>query len=252
MKTTIRINPAHESLRAYLERIPTTFEHDGREIYHDRNVIKVLCAPDGTELNVKRYCVPKGPNRLVYSLGIRKPKGLRAFRYPKRLLAADIDTPEPIAYIEQREGGLLGFSYLVTQQCDYEHTLKDVANAEPATYEPLAKALGRYTALMHAQHILHCDYSPGNVLYHVDDKGKYHFSLVDINRMRFGHVGRKQGCLNFIRLWGPKRFIELLVHTYAEARGFDADACVAYVMEKRRNFWLRCGKKHRVLFKREL
>ncbi len=252
MKTTLRINPKHEALRAFLGTIPTVFDHEGREIYRDRNVIKVLTAPDGTELNVKRYCVPKGPNRLVYSLGIRKPKGLRAFRYPQRLLAADIETPEPVAYIEERQRGLLGFSYLVSMQCPYEHTLKDVGNAEDGTYEELAETFGRFTAWMHDRDILHRDYSPGNVLYHVDEKGHHHFALVDINRMHFGPVGQRRGCLNFIRLWGPKRFIELAVRSYAETRGFDADECVAYALRKRRKFWLRYGKKHRVLFKLEL
>lgn len=252
MKTTITVNPKYESLRAFLERIPTVFEHEGREIYNDRNIIKVLDAPNGTALNVKRYCVPKGPNRLVYSLGIRKPKGLRAFRYPQRLLAASIDTPEPVAYIEERRGGLLGYSFFISLQCSYEHTLKDVGNAEPGTYEALAEALGRFTASMHDKQLMHRDYSPGNVLYHVDADGHYHFSLVDINRMHFGSVDQRHGCLNFIRLWGPKRFFELLVRAYAEARGFDSDACVAFALERRRQFWTRYGKKHRVMFNLEL
>ncbi|HBN47057.1 MAG TPA: aminoglycoside phosphotransferase [Prevotella sp.] len=252
MKTTLRINPKYEALRAFVERIPSLFDHEGREIYRDRNVIKVMTAPDGTALNVKRYCVPKGPNRLVYSLGIRKPKGLRAFLYPQRLLPVGIDTPEPVAYIEERHTGLLGLSFFVSLQCDYEHTLKDVGNAEEGSYEALAKALGQFTASMHDRHVMHRDYSPGNVLYHVDTEGHYHFSLVDINRMHFGPVGERQGCLNFIRLWGPKRFFELLVRAYAEARGLDADACVAFALEKRRRFWIRYGKKHRILFKLEL
>ncbi len=252
MKTTITVNPKYEPLRAFLERIPTVFEHEGREIYNDRNVIKVLDTPNGTVLNVKRYCVPKGPNRLVYSLGIRKPKGQRAFRYPQRLLAAGIDTPEPVAYIEERRRGLLGFSFFISLQCSYEHTLKDVGNAEPGTYEALAEALGRFTASMHDKQLMHRDYSPGNVLYHVDADGHYHFSLVDINRMHFGSVDQRQGCLNFIRLWGPKRFFVLLVRAYAEARGFDSDACVAFALERRRQFWTRYGKKHRVMFNLEL
>ncbi len=252
MKTTITVNPKYEPLRAFLERIPTMFEHEGREIYNDRNVIKVLDTPNGTVLNVKRYCVPKGPNRLVYSLGIRKPKGQRAFRYPQRLLAAGIDTPEPVAYIEERRRGLLGFSFFISLQCSYEHTLKDVGNAEPGTYEALAEALGRFTASMHDKQLMHRDYSPGNVLYHVDADGHYHFSLVDINRMHFGSVDQRQGCLNFIRLWGPKRFFVLLVRAYAEARGFDSDACVAFALERRRQFWTRYGKKHRVMFNLEL
>ncbi len=252
MKTTIVINPEYAAFEEYLQHIPDVFEHEGREIYHDRNIVKVLTAPDGTAINVKRFCVPKGPNRLVYSLGLRKPKGLRAFRYPMRLLDLGIDTPKPIAYIEQRHLGILCHSYFVSLQSSYEHTLKDVAEAEPGTYEELAEALGRYTADLHDRHVLHRDYSPGNILYHIDDRGVYHFLLVDINRMYFGPVCEQLGCHNFVRLWGPKRFFELLVRTYADARGFDADACVAYALKARQRFWMRFSKRHDVPFKLEL
>jgi len=71
---------------------------------------------DGTLVNAKRYCLPHLLNRLVYSTGLRKPKGLRAFTYPTRLLERGIETPEPIAYIEQRRCGLLGLSYFVSVQ----------------------------------------------------------------------------------------------------------------------------------------
>ena len=78
----IKINPKYEHLRSYIESIPDVFEQEGCEIYNKRNLIKVLTAPDGTQINVKRYHVPHGPNRLIYSWGIREPKGERAFAYP--------------------------------------------------------------------------------------------------------------------------------------------------------------------------
>ena len=82
MKKKIKINPKYSQLGSFIERIPDVFEKEGRVIYTGRNLIKVMEAPDGTVINVKRYHVPKGPNSLVYSLGIRKPKGERAFEYP--------------------------------------------------------------------------------------------------------------------------------------------------------------------------
>ena len=50
----IKINPKYEHLRNFIESIPDVFEEKGREIYHLRNVIKVLTAPDGTIINIKR------------------------------------------------------------------------------------------------------------------------------------------------------------------------------------------------------
>ena len=51
----IKINPKYEYLRAFIESIPDIFEKEGREIYNKRNLIKVLTAPDGTLVNVKRF-----------------------------------------------------------------------------------------------------------------------------------------------------------------------------------------------------
>lgn len=111
----IKINPKYEEMRSFIERIPDVFEKEGRVIYTGRNLIKVMEAPDGTVINVKRYHVPKGPNSLIYSLGIRKPKGERAFEYPMILEKKGIGTPTPIALIEERNAiGLLGYTYLIT------------------------------------------------------------------------------------------------------------------------------------------
>ena len=88
MKTLI--SPEYEYLRPYLADLPRHFEQ-GCEIHSGRNHIRVI-SPDGRlQLNVKRYAVPHWPNRLIYSC-LRKPKGLRAFIYPQKLLEAGIDT----------------------------------------------------------------------------------------------------------------------------------------------------------------
>ena len=192
----IKINPKYEHLRSYIESIPDVFEQEGFEIYNKRNLIKVLTAPDGTQINVKRYHVPHGPNRLIYSWGIREPKGERAFAYPMILKDKGIGTPEPIALIEERNPlFLLGYSYLITIQCDYGHTLYEVGNAQPGEYENLAKALAHFAANIHDHNILHKDFTPGNVLWKQDDEG-FHFMLVDINRMNFGEVSIQEGLFN--------------------------------------------------------
>ena len=112
----IKINPKYEEMRSFIERIPDVFEKEGRVIYTGRNLIKVMEVSDGTVINVKRYHAPKGPNRLIYSLGIRKPKGERAFEYPMILEKKGIGTPTPIALIEERNAiGLLG--YTISSPC---------------------------------------------------------------------------------------------------------------------------------------
>ena len=248
----IKINPRYEEMRSFIERIPDVFEEQGEVIYTGRNLIKVMEAPDGTIVNVKRFHVPQGLNSLIYSWGLRTPKGERAYEYPYLLASKGIGTPTVIALIEQRNiFGLLGYTYLVTVQCDYGHTLYEVGDAQPGSYEKLAKALAHFAADMHNKQVLHKDFTPGNVLWKQDDEG-FHFMIVDINRMKFGEIGIKEGLYNLRKFWGPKEFIRILVSEYALVRNADVDEAVEYVMRERAKFWTRFGKKHPIKFKLEL
>ncbi len=245
------INKKYEHLREWLEQLPENFEHLGEVIYDKRNQLRVITAPDGTLVNAKRYCIPHALNRVVYSLGLRQPKGRRAFLYPARLLELGIETPEPIAYIEQRCCGLLGLSYFISVQSPLRHTFFEFGNAQEGTYEDIAVALGRFTAMVHDRGVLHLDYSPGNILWDKDEQG-YHFALVDINRMYFGNVDMQHGCATLCRLWGPKHFTELLVRSYAQARGFDEEEALAITMKARTTYWTRYQRRHPVEFPLEL
>lgn len=247
----VLINSKYEALSPFIHSIPEIFDNTGRVIYESRNVIKVL-ELGSLQVNIKRYHPPRGINAYVYSLGIRQPKGLRAFTYPSILLSKGIDTPEPIAYIEQRHAGLLGYSYLVTVQSHYEHTMYEFGDASQGSYEEYAVQFARYTADMHDKQVMHLDYSPGNILFTQDGQGVYHFTLVDINRMHFGVVNMDQGLSNFKRLWGPKHFFILLIREYARIRGYEIEESVRYALEVRRRFWLHYSKKHPVFFKLEL
>lgn len=240
----IQINPAYQYLQTYVEQLPTIFENEGVTIYQSRNLIKTFITPDGLLINVKRYHRPRFFNLLAYSLGLRTPKGQRAFDYPTILLSKGINTPQPIAYIEQRSWGMLGYSYFISVQCNYPHLMYELGDATPQLYERMAPAFAHYTAMMHQQGILHRDYSPGNILWKEDETGCFHFSIIDINRMSFGHVSMEAGCQNFKRIWGTTHFMQLLAEYYAHERGFDVKKTVEKVLLYRARFWKRYIKKH--------
>ncbi len=243
------INPTYEHLRSYIERLPLVFETEGREIYRLRNLIKVFEAPDGTQLNVKRYHVPRGLSRLVYSLSIRKPKGYRAFVYPNRLLANGIPTPEPVAYIEECNSiNMLGYSYFVSLQCPYEYTLYEMITATPTLYMPMADAVAKLATQMHAANILHLDFTPGNILWRKNADGDFNFCIVDINRMRFGQVDFEDGLKNLIKFWGPKEFLSQIFRTYALLHGVDPSFAQRLGLEWRQQFWKHYLKRHQVPF----
>ena len=182
MSRKLILREKYKDLKEFVAQIPRRFEQEGRTIYKGRNLIKVFDGPNDLQMNVKRYRIPVGINRLVYSLGIRKAKGLRGYQYPRVLLEKGIDTPEPIAYIEDRKGGLITYSYLITVQSKLQHTLYEFGNAPKEQWLPMVEPLAAFAAKIHEQNLMHRDFSPGNVLWDVID-GTYQFSVVDINRM---------------------------------------------------------------------
>lgn len=249
MKQTIILNSKYENLRSFIESLPEHFEEQGTYIYGgQRNLIKKFSAPGDLEVNVKRYQRPKGPNLLIYSTGLRRPKGWRAYHYAQRLLAKNVSTPDPVAYIEQRCMGLLGFCYFISIQSALTHTFYEFGEAQPGTYEDIAEAFGAFTAHLHEQQILHLDYSPGNILWDRDAQGHFQFTLVDINRMRFGKVSKADGAASLRRLWGPKRFFVLVAESYARHRHWPVEHFVKNALHKRERFWTHYIRKHGELF----
>ena len=159
MKRTIEINPKYEHLRSFISQLPERMDAEGIYLYGGRrNLIKMFEAPDGTRLNVKRYKKPVFPSNIIYSTGIRKPKGRRAYTYPPILLAKGIQTPEAVAYIEDRHLGMLQHSWFISIQCPYAHLLYEMGDATEDVYAPIAKALAAYAANMHDKEVLHLDF----------------------------------------------------------------------------------------------
>lgn len=235
MKTVI--NPTYESFRAWIEKLPETFAKQGEVIYDARNQIRLITAPDGTELCVKRFHAPRFLNRLIYSYW-RAPKARRAYENALRLQAAGIGTPEPIAYLLMQEGGLLGESYLVCRKSELTRNFYEFRHHPLAGDEDIVCAFARFTADMHEKQILHKDYSPGNILFDRQKDGSVAFEIVDINRMVFDKpVGLDTACRNFCRLWGKEDFFVLLAKEYAKARGLDEDKCIRFTVRYWKRFW---------------
>lgn len=248
----IIINNKYNSQRDFIRSIPLIMENEGTLIQDARNLIKQLVMPDGMEINVKRYHAPRWLNILVYSLSLRQPKGLRAYKYAGILQSKGISTPEPIAYLEERKAHILRLSYFISAQCPYRHDFYELGDAPAAFYEPIVAPFAQFTAHIHNQGVLHRDFSPGNILWQQTDDGEYHFTIVDINRMYFGHVDINRGCANFARLWGPKRFIIMIVREYARLRHFDPDEAERIALTHRAAFWQRFSRRHPIKFHLEL
>ena len=234
------INPKYEALRGWLEHLPTTFEQQGEIIYEQRNQIRRMTVDD-LSLVVKRFHAPSLLNRIAYSC-LRQPKAVRAYRNALTLREKGIATPEPVAYILCGKG-LLQESYLVTLESTLKHSFYDFRDGIIAGKEDLIHAFAQYAARLHNTGVLHQDFSPGNILYDRVNC-KWQFELVDINRLRFGHVSPKQGCYNLCRLWGKTDFFETLIPVYARQRGIDEPQCRKWVLQARKAYWKHHYHEH--------
>lgn len=234
------VNPKYSHLSQWIEALPERFEKEGKVIYDARNQIRIMKASDGSEVCVKRFHTPRFLNRYIYRY-VKDSKAKRSYENGLYLLAHNVGTPEPIAYIETYSWKGLAQSYLVTRpsaltRLHREFTLAYTSELD-ATIEPLA----RFTAHMHEEGINHLDFSPGNILW---DKvnGKYQFEIIDINRMQFGPVSLKEGCRSLRRICARRYFFDRFADEYAKARQMDAATCRYWIHYYRDRFWHK-GKK---------
>ena len=225
----MRINPEYQKLEEFVMRLPEVFERDGESIYKSRNELKIF-EKEGLSINVKRYRKPIWVNRVAYTF-FRKSKAKRAYENALTLLDKGFETPNPVAYLEIHEKGLLKDSYFIALHCPYKRLFREFADNSPIDgREEIVQSFGVTLARLHEANIFHLDLSVGNILF---DKLKdgYHFSLVDLNRMKFKKIRLNDGCRNFERLRGSDDFFKLLAKTYANERGFDVETCIRLALK---------------------
>jgi len=234
----IVINPEFSLYKTFIESLPSIFEQEGTSIYKARNEIKIFDV-NGTILNVKSYKIPIFINRIAYTF-FRPTKARRAYEYALRLISMGFLSPTPIAYIEEKKGGLLTHSYFISLHTPMQGNLRVFNDCLPleGEKEKLAIAFGKFSAELHNKKVFHKDYSPGNVLWEKIGDDCYHFSLIDINRMQFREVGKEEGCENFCRMWAHDDFFRIVAKMYAEGRGYDVEECT--------DLFLRYKQKDRI------
>lgn len=210
----IVINPKYSILNSFITNIPTLFDQEGELVYAGRNQLKCYSV-EGYDIIVKRYKVPHLINRIAYTF-FRPSKAKRAYEYALKLLDLGVNTPAPIAYIEQKSFGLLNHGYFISI---YE---KDYTDIRPLmtgeqTNDTLLQELSIYIAEFHNKGVLHFDMSPGNILYKEVDH-HFQFSLIDINRMQFlPKISDEKRFKSFKQLSDNKAVLTRIAQLYASA-----------------------------------
>lgn len=222
----------------FIPNVPDFFSKNGRCIHNARNQIKVY-EEGGIKINVKKYCIPPIINRILYSVGLRRPKAKSAYLNAVKLRQMGFDTPKPFGYIIQRKYGIINYSYFISEQLDMPRMGHECKNKE------LIGALAEYTAKMHECGLIDKDFTANNILYSRAGEN-YRFALVDINRFKFKKkpVGMIQACQTLMKPLRSENKLKFFVSRYAECRGFNKIFMTERVifLRRKRNLYERIKK----------
>lgn len=236
------INSKYQSLEAFINELPLVFDKSGDITYLARNTIKTFHA-DGYKINVKSFKKPFFINQIAY-VTVRKSKAKRSYENAMKLVNKGFATPDPIAYIEQKALGLLTSSFYLSINEEFDGILRELRTGTLESHEELLRQFALYIAELHEKQVLHLDFSPGNILYKLNNR-TYTFYLVDLNRMQFDKpIHIDAACASFRRLWGSDDMIRYIVKIYAQTRNLDEEVCLEKVFKYRKEFWDVFMKRH--------
>lgn len=201
-----------------------------------RNRIGVVSLPlqDGQRIEVViKEFEPHGIDKLKsYFL---PSKAFKAWRGAASLVARQIETPRPIAYLEPKKKGFFRQDFFLTEEVSGVEEIRSLFRRLPsAELRNLLVSLARYLLNCHKKGILHRDLSDGNILVKKDERGDYIFYLVDTNRIRERKkIGLLRRVKNLVRLGIPLSDQDFFLEQYL----------VNSLHKKWPKFWYRWNKK---------
>ena len=227
MRTNVVINPKYDFLKDYIEQIPEKFESLTEVLYKDRNIIK-SDEVSNVKLVIKSYHRIYLSNRIRYSF-FHPSKAKRAFHNGIRLIQQGFLTPDPVAFIECFEYGLLKQSFFICLRTDFTKLSSHLTVGD----DQLMKDLAAFTFKLHSSGIYHGDYSNGNIL--CKKVGNhYQFSLVDNNRMAFGDFSYSRRLKNFRLLGLSHDQLVSVASQYATLENRDQNEAIERVVKSER------------------
>lgn len=239
MKTTI--SPAYAHLQDFIASIPSLFDRgEGTLLYAGRNEVR-LFEHGGVSLVAKRFRRHDVLKQVVYTF-FRKNKARRAYANASLILARGFDTPAPVACMEDVRCGTVRQVYYICEYTSMQPVRGELIEKEPYN-AALAAAYARFVASLHEAGILHRDLNSTNTLYSLDN-GRYHFQLIDINRMTFYNgtsVPKAERMENLTLLWRLTDVYMAVLEEYARECGWtraDVDRAV-YVKQRHDRRWTR-------------
>lgn len=232
-----------EKEKALLQLVASFFNDGNLIVKGSRNTIKSNVL-EGEKVNIKYFKKPGVLKSIIYSF-FRSTKAKRSFDYANYLLQHNIPTPFPIAYTEERSSiGLLGDSYYVSQQLDYDFTIRELIH-DPLFPERniILEQFAEFTFKMHEANVNFLDHSPGNTLIVNKGSGHYDFYLIDLNRMKFENLSIEARMDNFKKMWLSRTMVKVIAKKYAELSGQPEEKLHQILLEKTISFKRKITKK---------
>lgn len=228
---------------AIVQLVNRFFEEGDLIVKGSRNIIKSNFLAE-EKVNIKFFQKPGFLKSIIYSF-FRSTKAKRSYDYANYLIANSIQTPQPIAYLEERNGfGLLGDSFYISQQIDYDFTIRElIHNPLFPNRNTILEQFAEFTFKMHEANVNFLDHSPGNTL--IIDKGNnlYAFYLIDLNRMKFEKLSIEDRMDNFKKMWLSRSMIKVVAKRYAELINQPEEKIYAILLEKTLQFKRKITKK---------
>ena len=222
--SVMQLAEGYDDLQDFVASLPARFKQKEGTLIHDgRNKLREILYKDHSYV-VKSYRKPNPLNRLVYGL-LRPSKAKRSYDNALLLKQIYVGTPDPVAYLNVRNGLLFTHSFLVTRKSACRYRYDQLFTSHKEMQEAVVREVGRVTAMLHENRLSHLDYGRGNILFDFDGKGNVILELVDLNRMRHGKVDIKAGCKNLERLPATAQMHRWMAHEYAMSRDFDDEEC---------------------------
>ena len=216
------LDPKFDHLMPFAQNLHQTFKHFGREIHSGRNQLKTFRVED-QEYCVKSFGRPTLVNTVIYSF-FRKGKAERSYRYAQKLLKMGINTPQPVGYIEiHNRWKIMTHSYYISLYEPPTYTIAQVIKENRKHKESILQDFASFIATqLHANGIYHKDFNGNNILVYPQTNNHYHFSLVDLNRIRFNQkINFRKALVNIKSVCADPIDLATLSGYYAHERHTD-------------------------------
>ena len=240
----IILNPNYiKSEKSILQLVKSFFDQGNLIVQGSRNTIKSNFLENET-INIKFFKKPGFIKSIIYSF-FRSTKAKRSFDYANYLIDHLIETPIPIAYVEERNSlGFLGDSFYICQQIDYDFTIRELIH-DPLflNRNEILEEFTEFTFKMHEAKVNFLDHSPGNTLIIKNGNGRYDFFLIDLNRMKFEDLSIEMRMDNLKKMWLSKQMVKVVAKKYAELSNLSEEKLYKILLEKTTQFKRKITKK---------